>query len=257
MVAPVSHLRTVQEDGVLTIAFDRPDKLNALRAVDVDAFAHALAKAAADSSVRCVVVTGTGRAFTAGQDLAELDAMMRDGSMDASRRRIDALQELTMRIIDHPKPIVAAVNGIAVGFGSELLCACDYRIAARDAWIAFVGVSTAMVETNGVLWLLPRIVGHAAAADLLLTGRRITASDALRLGLVQDVVPAADLATRAMTMARELGSRSPLAVRLTRTMLRATWQHSLAEIMRQEADAMAACIEGPDLGRATRQFLER
>lgn len=245
------------DGGVLIATFDRPRRLNAVREPTIREFLAMLGRAAVDDSVHAVVLTGRGRAFCAGQDLAELDESLGDAAERDGRVRLHLLQHVTRRMLDHPKILVAAINGIAVGFGAELSLACDVRIASTEARIGFVEVTRGLFETNGVMWLLPRMVGHGRAADLLLTGEIIDAEQAHRIGLVSRCVAPDQLAGSSRDLATRLAANAPIPMRLVKRVLRATWERDLATVMEAETEACLECLATEDVREGARAFLEK
>ncbi|HXV94292.1 MAG TPA: enoyl-CoA hydratase/isomerase family protein, partial [Pseudonocardia sp.] len=224
MPGSVPDVHVSVDGGVLVAVLDRPDRLNAVRAQTLRELLAVLGEAERRSDVHSVVITGRGRAFSAGQDLAELrDRLADPGDALAdgtARAHLDHLQSVTRRMLAHPKVLVAAVNGVAVGFGAELALACDVRIAGPDARMGFVEVNRGLFETNGVLWTLPRLVGHGRAADLLLTGEIVDAAEAHRIGLVSRLVPDTDPTAAAVALARRIASGAPTSLRLLKQALR-------------------------------------
>ena len=175
-------------DDVAVIWFERPDRLNAFRLATFRMLHEALDQVAADDGVRAVVLTGRGRGFCAGEDLEEMDGGVGRGiTVRAARDDLTRLQDLTRKLLVFPKPVVAAINGPAVGLGAELPLACRLRIAAPEAYFYFPEARRGMLETNGTFHFLPRIVGLGRAAEWLLTARQIPAGEALAAGLVNAV----------------------------------------------------------------------
>lgn len=255
----MADIAVAVDDGVLTAVLDRPERLNAVRERTLDELWGVLDDAERRPDVRAVVLTGRGRAFSSGHDLAEFAAQLdapgtalTDGT---ARARLDRLQALTRRMLAHPKVLVAALNGVAVGLGAELALACDLRIAGASARIGFVEVTRGLFETNGALWLLPRLVGHGRAADLLLTGDVVDAAEAHRIGLVSRLVPDADLPVAAATLARRVAGGAPTSVALLKRALAATWEADLATVLEREVQGMLTCLASPELAAGVRAFL--
>ena len=168
--------------------FERPDRLNAFRLATFQMLHEALDQVGADDGVRAVVLTGRGRGFCAGEDLDEMDGGASRGfSVRAARADLTRLQNLTRKLLSFPKPVVAAINGPAVGLGAELPLACRLRIAAPEAYFYFPEARRGMLETNGTFHFLPRLVGLGRAAEWLLTARKIPAGEAFAAGLVDAV----------------------------------------------------------------------
>lgn len=208
-------------DRVCTLTLDRPDRLNAVTTELLDELAAALERADADDDVRAVIVTGAGRAFCAGADLSgggrTFDAEARGERPEAHR---DEGGLVTLRIYDMKTPVIAAVNGPAVGFGATVILPMDVRIASTAARFGFVFTRRGIVPESCSAWFLPRLVGPGRAAEWLLTGRVFSAEEALAGGLVQRVVAPADLLPAARALAREIADHtSAVSVALTRQML--------------------------------------
>jgi len=225
-------------DGVATVTFDRPEVLNAFdENLGRDALA-AVRRAAGDESVRCVVLTGAGRAFSSGQDLAALRADYSDGATpDLSRILRDYYNPLIRAICGAPKPVVAALNGVAAGAGASIALACDFRIASEEAKLMFPFFAVALVPDSGALWFLARMIGHARAWDLVAAGAPVGAREALDLGLVNEVVGAEELGERCLAFAARLAAGPTGAYALTKALLYSAPETTLADALEREAQA--------------------
>jgi enoyl-CoA hydratase/carnithine racemase len=218
MSAPGDDILGVERDrGVATITLNRPDRLNAWTTALELRYAAALRELARDPDVRAVVVTGAGRGYSAGWDLEEL----RDVS-GSGERADDSTESIAVgTTLAFPKPLVAAINGSCAGLGLAQALACDLRFARAGAKLTTSYAKIGLIAEDGTSWLLPRIVGHARALDLLLSSRIVLAEEALELGLVHRVVPEDELLDAAQGYARELAaSCSPAAMRTIKRMLR-------------------------------------
>ncbi|WP_084464139.1 enoyl-CoA hydratase/isomerase family protein [Microtetraspora fusca] len=255
---PLADLSVRGHGPVVTVQVSRPDVLNAFRAQTRAELASVLDAVRTDDHVRVVVLTGAGRAFSAGQDLRELGGRLQneEASDDQLRQGIEELQDLTRALLALPQVTIAALNGVAVGLGAELALACDLRVAAESAAIGFPEARRAMFQTNGVMWLLPRIVGLSRANDLVLTGRLVQAAEAGRIGLVQGVCPDADLASTVEALAADIAANAPGSLRLAKHLLRDTWGLDLAQVMTRETEGMLACLRSRDLREGTLAFLD-
>ena len=229
-------LRANTDGAVLTLTLDRPDQLNAINAQMGQELADALKSAGRDTAVRAIVITGSGRAFCAGQDVRALQELVAERERlelaELLRRHYNALV-LQMRRLE--KPIVAAVNGVAAGAGMSLALACDLRIASSDASLLQAFVNIGLVPDSGSLYFLPRIVGLAKALELCLLGERVSAEEALRIGLVTRVVPAEALPRAAAELAAGLGSGAGTALGLTKRGLNRALDADLPEMLEYEA----------------------
>jgi enoyl-CoA hydratase/carnithine racemase len=236
------------EAGVRTIRINRPDKKNALTQAMYASMAQALSNADADPAVRVVVLTGTNDAFTAGNDLADFLAV---GDI-ATSPVADFLRALSSL----EKPVVAAVNGLAIGIGATLLLHCDLVYAVPTARLQFPFINLAVVPEAASSLLLPRLVGHQRAAELLMLGDPFDAATAQGLGLVNRVVAAEDLAATVAAIAQRLADKPAEALKRNKALLKAP-PDSVAERMATEFEAFAQCLRSPELKEAVAAFFER
>ena len=248
------------EDGVCTVTLDRPDRLNAVNTPMLDELRQAWDLADADDAVRAVIVTGAGRAFCAGADLGSggstFDYESRQGSAEEHR---DGGGRVTLRIFDMKKPVIAAINGPAVGFGITLTLAMDVRLASSAAKIGFVFARRGVVPEACSTWFLPRLVGIAQAAEWTYTGRVFSAEEARAGGLVSRVFPPDELLPAARALAREIADNtSAVSVALIRQML---WRMLGAEHPRaaHRIDSLGMWHTGraPDAHEGITSFLEK
>lgn len=223
------------ENGVATITLNRPDKLNAFNDEMIAALAEALKKAERDPEVRCLVITGSGRGFSAGQDLASVQD--REGADELSfREHLEkGYNPSIRRIRSMEKPVIAAVNGVAAGAGASLALACDLCVAAENASFieAFIGVG--LIPDNGATWILPHTMGFARAFEFAVTGRKMPAAEALSLGLVNQVVPAEDLADTVAALSDKLAAAPTKAIGLTKRAMNRALVTGLDEALAYEA----------------------
>jgi len=243
-----------RRDKVALLTFQDPDRLNAMTEAMGEAIAAACGELAADSEVRAVVLTGAGRAFSAGGDLEMLDRITAEGNADPGgptreRNRIfmGRFYRLYLSVRDLPQPTLAAIGGHAIGAGCCVALACDLRIAAQEARIGLnftrLGIHPGMAAT----WTLPRLVGPAHAADLLYTGRLLQGEEAARIGLVNRALPREQVLEDAMATAALIAGNGPLAVRGTKRSLRLSEGHDLDQQLDTEAAEQAVCYESADL----------
>ncbi len=242
---------------VAIMSFNRPTVLNALSQAMLARLLELLQESAKDDSVRVIVITGSGRAFSAGIDLKELGSRLYASAGDGARDQLELTQEITRRLVRHPKVIIAAVNGVAVGIGAELSVATDLRIAAESATFAFPEVKRALFETNGVTYLLPRIVGLGKAMQWLLTGETITAAAARAAGLVNHIVPANQLMDVAIQLAEVIAANAPVSVGLVKRTLHDGYKTDLETILREEVEGVLQCMRTNDYREGVRAFLEK
>ena len=241
-------------DGVRTIRVNRPDKLNALNAATLNALDAAFADAASDDAVRVVVLTGSGpKAFVAGADIAEMNALTpvqgRDFSLRGTRmmRRIEKL----------PKPVIAMVNGFALGGGLELAMCCHLRIASDTAKLGQPEINLGLIPGFGGSQRLLRLAGRAATLELCLAGAPITADRALQLGIVNRVVPAAELEAETMKLANQLAGAAPLALRGILDCVNVGGDCAIEEGLQYEAAQFGLVFSTDDMREGTGAFLHK
>ncbi|SDI78341.1 enoyl-CoA hydratase-related protein [Nonomuraea jiangxiensis] len=243
-------------EAVATITLDRPDAMNSLTVETKQALLDALRRAAGHREVRAVLLTGSGRAFSAGQDLRQHADNLEAGRGldDTVRRHYNPVVEL---IATMAKPVVAAVNGVAAGAGASLAFACDLRIASEKAKFALAFAGIGLAPDSGASWTLQRLVGQGRAAELLLLGEPLDAARALELGLVTRVVPADDLLKTAHELSVRLAHGPTLAYAATKRALAYSATHSLPDSLAVEADLQDACVATRDHLNATHAFLNK
>jgi enoyl-CoA hydratase len=241
--------------GVMTITLNRPQVRNALNAALLSALTAALNAADADLGVRAVVITGAGdKAFAAGADIAELNALPGSVSGAAQARRGQAVTQLIERL---RVPVVAAVNGFALGGGCELALAADIRIAADSAKFGQPEVNLGLLPGYGGTQRMARLVGRGMAMYLCLTGELIDAAEALRIGLVERVVPHAQVLAEAQRVAGVIASKAPLAIAAAKRAIDAGIALSLTAALEIEALHFGTIVGTADFREGTRAFLEK
>jgi enoyl-CoA hydratase/carnithine racemase len=246
------------EEGVATIAFDRPDVLNALTFDIYAQLRDLFAALQHEPSVRAVIVTGRGRAFCSGGDVHEIIAPLleRDARGHIEFTRLTGAVVRNMRALD--KPIIAAVNGMAAGAGSVIALAADLRLASEAARFAFLFIKVGLAGADmGAAYLLPRLVGVGRALELLLLGDTIDAATAERYGLVNRVLPAAELRPQATALARRLADGPALALASTKRLVNAELAMDLVGALEMEAQAQAHLMHGEDFRRFYEAFRDR
>ncbi|MFI7444262.1 enoyl-CoA hydratase-related protein [Nonomuraea indica] len=243
-------------DAVAAITLDRPDAMNSLTAELKSALLDALRRAAGDPAVRAVLLTGSGRAFCAGQDLREHADNLEAGRglADTVRLHYNPIVEL---ITTMPKPVVAAVNGVAAGAGASLAFACDLRVASEKARFALAFAGIGLAPDSGASWTLQRLVGPGRATELLLLGEPLDAARALELGVVTRVVPADDVLKTAQELATRLAQGPTLAYAATKRALAYAATHTLPDALALEAELQDQCAATADHQAATRAFLAK
>jgi enoyl-CoA hydratase len=245
----------LERDGAVTVlTISRPQVLNALNTQTLDELRHAVLDAKHDAAVRAVVITGAGeKAFVAGADINELAAQRPAQGKEHALRG----QQVFDLIENMGKPVIAAINGYALGGGCELAMACTLRVAADTARLGQPEVNLGLVPGYGGTQRLPRLVGKGVALDVLLTGRQIAADEALRVGLVNRVVPAAALMAEALALARELASKAPVAARYIIEAVNRGLDVSFDRAQFLEATLFGLVASTDDMREGTRAFLEK
>ncbi len=256
-------------DGIATIALNRPDQLNAFNAQMVVEMLAAIDRVDGDDDVKVVILTGNGRAFSAGADLSagaqtfDYDDERSDGAVGAERvgdavAPRDGCGRITLRLFDCLKPVISAVNGAAVGMGVTLLLATDIRMASERARFGFVFTRRGIAPEGASTWFLPKLVGVAQAAEWLYTGRIFGAEEALTGGLVRSVHPPDELMGAARALAAEIAETAPVSVALTRQMLwRMLGADHPMDAHRADSRAVYATGAGPDAREGVLSFLEK
>ncbi|TDU91540.1 2-(1,2-epoxy-1,2-dihydrophenyl)acetyl-CoA isomerase [Kribbella voronezhensis] len=245
-------------EGIATITLNRPEAMNSLDTATKVALRDTIQLAADDSAVRVVVLTGTGRAFCVGQDLKEHIGLLEANDTEALWSTVpDHYAPIALALAEMPKPVIAALNGVAAGAGASMAFACDFRIVADTAGfnLAFTGI--ALSCDTGISWTLPRLVGHARATELLYFPRTIPASEALDLGLATTVVPAADLAATVDELAAKLANGPTVAYGSVRRSLGYAATHTLAESLAFEAAKMQLTGDTEDHKNAVASFVAK
>lgn len=245
---------TALQDAVLRITVNRPDKLNALNAATLEALCAAFEAAAGNPDVRVVVLTGAGpKAFVAGADIAEMSGLSATQGRDFSLHG----QRLMRRIETLPKPVIAMVNGYALGGGLELAMACHLRIAADSAKVGQPEINLGLIPGFGGSQRLLRLAGRAATLELCLLGTPIDATRAAQLGILNRVVPAAELEAETLKLATQLANAAPLALRGTLDAVNVGGECGIEEGLQYETAQFGLMFSTEDMREGTSAFLER
>ncbi|MFQ5879051.1 MAG: enoyl-CoA hydratase/isomerase family protein [Dehalococcoidia bacterium] len=243
------------EDGVATITLNRPQKLNAMTWRSWAEVEEAIERAEADDAVRVLVVTGAGRGFCSGTDLTPEGADEPEASNRRQRLRSRFLP--TVRLVACQKPTIAAVNGVAAGAGLSFCLGCDIRIASQDARFIAVWSRRALVPDFGCSYLLPRLVGMERALTMMYSSDPVAADEALKIGLVSQVVLPEELMPTAMALARKIAQGPPIALEFTKRLAYRSWLHDLEEQVQYEEYLQRACHDSEDFQEGVRSFLEK
>ena len=242
------------QDGIATVTVHRPEKLNALNVAVIAELTSAFLALRDDPSIGAVILTGAGeKAFVAGADIAGLSTL----DPQAARENASLGQRLTLLMENLGKPVLAAINGFALGGGCELALACTMRIAAEGAKLGQPEVKLGIICGYGGTQRLPRLVGRGRALELLLTGEPVDAAEALRIGLVNRVVPREKLLEEARSIARKILAVGPIAVRRTLEAVGRGLDTTLEEGMALEADLFGGCFGSQDMKEGSAAFLEK
>ncbi|HTW21379.1 MAG TPA: enoyl-CoA hydratase-related protein [Mycobacteriales bacterium] len=244
------------DDGVVLLTLDLPERRNAMTAELTSAWTRAVDQLRADRGVRAVVVTGEGSAFCAGGDLSWIGESP-DLTVDSIRDRMLPFYRSWLSIRELEVPTIAAINGPAVGAGLCLALACDLRYAAASAVLSAPFTALGMHAGMAATWLLPEVVGLPVARELLFTGRRVDADEALRLGLVNGVFAPEELHSGALDVARRIAANAPIAIRLTVAALRGGGHRSLEAALQFEALAQPVTFATSDLTEGINASKER
>jgi 2-(1,2-epoxy-1,2-dihydrophenyl)acetyl-CoA isomerase len=244
-------------DSVATIMLNRPDALNSLTLSAKLALRDAVGEVAADPAVRAVVLTGAGRGFCAGQDLREHAALLAAEDVAPLNTVREHFNPIVLTLAELPKPVIAAVNGIAAGAGASLAFAADFRIAAEGASFLLAFANVGLTLDSGASWTLPRLIGQARATALALLAEPVTAAHALEMGLVNAVVPDDTVLTAATELATKLAAGPTAAYAAIKESIRYAATATLAESLEKEAELQARAGATDDHRTATQAFLNR
>jgi len=246
-----------REGAVVTLRLNRPDRLNALNVPLGMALAAGLRRVAGDGSVRAVVLTGAGRGFCAGGDVS----LLRDARSRRAAGELEALvgsgKEISLLIATMTKPVIASVNGPAAGGGMNLALGCDFRIASDQAVFAESFRNLGLYPDFGGTYFLPRLVGAARAAELFYTGEIISAAEALRIGIVNKVVPADGLAEETRSLAARLADGPPIAARAVKQLLFGSDRAALERALDEEIRRQTECFLSADCAEGLQAFFEK
>lgn len=258
MTASNETITIVDQAHVRTITLNRPDVLNAFNTAMLKALGKAVKDAERDKSVRCLVITGAGRAFASGQDLAEVaDRYKGEETIELGSHLRDHYHPIITRLRTMEKPVIAAVNGVAAGAGCSLALAADMRIAAESASFIQAFIKVGLVPDSGSTFMLPRLIGLSRAMEMACTGRKIKSDEALTIGLVNRVVPDSELTSATTALAEKLASLPPRGIGLTKRAINAAWGHDLPTQLDYEAMLQTTAGKTKDHREGVIAFLEK
>ena len=246
-------------DHIATITLNAPERMNTISRAMLNALSAALLRANEDTAVRCVILTGAGRAFCAGLDLREAKPGSTSGiANDNSTRTTLDLRNTPPTVLQAmDKPTLCAVNGGAAGYGMDTALGCDIRIMATSAKLAAAFVKRGVVPESGGTWFLPRMIGWAKAAELIFTGRTLNAQESLDWGLANLVVPDAELQATARAMATEIAANAPLAVQASKRMMRMGLNETFPDHVHHVYLQLLPLFKTQDMAEGMRAFLEK
>lgn len=245
------------EDGVATLTFNRPERLNALSTPIMEGLLQGLPRLAGDPAVKVIVLTGAGRAFCAGGDVKSMAVGREERSPAEATVRLRSRMEVSRILHELPKPTIAMINGPAAGAGLALALACDLRIAGTSARLVTAFVNVGFSGDFGGSFFLTRLVGTAKARELYFTGRRVDADEAFSLGLVNRVVPDEQLGAATMELARSLAAGPAIALGLMKRNMNCAESNGLAELLDMEAAHQVQSGRTEDHREAARAFVEK
>ena len=255
-----------QKDRVLVITLNRPERLNAISRDMLNELSAKVVEADKDPDIRCIVLTGSGKGFCAGLDLIDTSGRLEDDKATKEQgkaanrpaRRLFDLRDAPINVMWHcDTPIICAINGAAAGYGMDLTLLCDMRVMSETAKLAAVTAKRNVVPESGGTWLLPRLVGWAKAAELYYRARTIDAEESLKLGLVNEVVPADSLMDTAMTWAQEVADNAPMAVQTTKRMMRMGLEESYDTAVDHLMVHLNGLFQSEDFAEGLSAFLEK
>lgn len=248
------------EEGVATLRLNRPEVRNAIDDAMRGEMIAALEQAASDPAIRALVITGEGQAFCAGGDVRGMKTRLAAPAEEVAYngwRRQQRTHRAVSLLHNLPKPTIAAVNGAAAGLGCDVALSCDFIIAAESAHFTMSFIARGLIPDGGGMYFLPRRVGLARAKELVFTGRRVGAAEALSIGMIERVVPDADLQPAAASWARELGAGSPAALALAKSVMDRSLEMSFEQVLAQGSTAQAICYTTGEHRASVAAFLEK
>ncbi|MGZ8812319.1 MAG: enoyl-CoA hydratase/isomerase family protein [Thermoanaerobaculia bacterium] len=253
----MSLILTRLDNQVGTITLNRPDKLNAFFGTMREDLLQALRSLESDDACRVVVITGAGRAFCAGGDVEYMAGLRKNGDVASLQKLLDGGKAVVVQIAAMSKPVIASINGIAAGAGCNLALACDYRMASDQAKLSESFVKIGLHPDWGGTWLLPRVVGRSRAFELMATGRMVESQEALAIGMVDRVVPSAELATETMKLASGIAAGPPIAIAAIKAAMRLSESNELSEQIDLESEHQRRAFLSRDAEEGMKAFFEK
>ena len=247
----------VADDGVAVLELNRPERLNAFNRQMIGEWREALAQIADDRRIRAVVLTGAGRAFCAGGDADEMTEMQTAGNVERKEYLWRSIQKIPLAMERLEQPIIAAVNGTARGAGLDMALMCDIRLCGTSSTFAESYINMGVISGDGGTWFLPRVIGVSRALELLWTGRVVDAAEAERIGMVNRVVPDADVRSEALALARSIAAQPPQAVALMKRAVYHGLTGTLAAHLDMVSSHMAVVFDTPEFNQRLNAFHAR
>lgn len=252
---PYDTLLSTAENGIATITLNRPQTLNAFNDAMISEATDAFKQADRDASVRCVILTGAGRGFSSGQDLA--DTQSRGEGFSIGEHLRNGYHKLIKQMVKTEKPILGAINGVAAGAGCGVALACDFRVASEKASFMLAFSKIGLIPDSGLNWMLPRLVGYARAYQMALTAEKLPASTALEWGLVNVVSAEADFAADVQKWAMQFASGATRAFGLTKRIMHRSLEMDFDEALEYEAHLQDIAARSADFKEGVQAFLEK
>ena len=247
-----------KEDGIATITLNRPESLNALGGTMREDIIDAIQDVKSDKNIRVLVITGAGRAFCAGGNIKDMERMSLEIELVERREFVRSVShKIITEIRDLEKPVIACVNGHAIGAGCNIALACDMRVASEKAKFGVTFINVGLVSDYGGLYFLPRLVGMAKALELFLTGDVIDAKEAERIGMVNKAVPPEELEKYTYEMAEKLAKKAPIAIGMIKELMYKGLNMDLPAELDLEATAQCICLKTEDHREGVRALLEK
>jgi len=246
-------------ENIAVITLNRPERMNTISMAMLDALAESFVRANADPEVRVVILTGKGKAFCAGLDLAAQSAGGDKALINSEKvmTNLDLRTTPPTTLHDLDKPVICAMNGSAAGYGLDTALGCDIRVMADNAKMAAAFVKRGIVPESGGTWLLPRLIGWSRAAELIFTGRTLNAGQCLALGLVSRVVPAEKVMDEAWAIAAEIAHNAPLAVQASKRMMRMGMDESFPAHVQRVFFQLIPLMKTADFAEGIKSFMEK
>lgn len=244
----------VQDEGIGTIYLNRPESMNAMDMVMRVELRTVLGEIKNDDAVKAVIISGKGKAFCAGGDISTMRSEMKSGD---GVKRLQYVHTVYQYIQSLGKPVIASINGVAAGSGLSLACACDFRIAGSNAKFATSFLNVGLVPDCGILHTLPRLLGLARAKEMLMLPSVISAEQAFNIGLVNKVVAQEELDNTVAEFARDLISRSPIALKFTKEIINKAYESDFDSLLRYEAYSQDICFASEEHKSAVKKFLDK